>query len=83
MKIEGVENTGVPPKKVAKPSPIVKRQTFLENSKPRNPNKDRKKSVILEIPVINILKAHSEDEDAKSSKNLYKPNKYVIVNINL
>lgn len=69
LKINGEENVGIPQKQNLKPSPIEKRQTFLDEKNQKN--KERKKSVILEVPVINILKAHSDNtSEAASVKNM-------------
>jgi len=58
------------PKLLEKPEPIVKRQTFKEEMKKRQTL--RKKSVILDLPVINVLKA-SDDSEMTKSNNLASP----------
>lgn len=67
LKINGEENTGIPIRKHLKvePASAIKRQTFLDGNNPND--KERKRSVILEIPVINILKANSENASEKGS----------------
>lgn len=79
LKITCEEDTGVVQKTLKVQNSITKRQTFRDDASVKN--KERKRSVILEIPVINILKAQSENpSDASSGRDKMKrpPSKHAM-----